>query len=105
MAEDLNDAETEQEQGLKAQAKKQMQAVTAYVDDSQVPNEMEGKDLTFLQKLSMEPIIKKDSSNVTIDPETLAVVMDELDMSRIEAEKLLRANNGQLEAAIQAFVG
>jgi HYPK UBA domain len=93
---DTPETETEQEQGLKAQARKDMQAVTAFVDDSS-SRAGNSKDLTFLQKTAKLPPVTKSKLNlpdIKIDPAHLALVMDQLEMTKSEAEKLLRQKAG-----------
>jgi hypothetical protein len=62
--------------------------------------------LGFLQKIQPETLQKrKDMEAVTIDPEVLKIVINELDMNKFEADKLLRVHGGDLERSLLAFIG
>jgi hypothetical protein len=62
--------------------------------------------LTFLQNIKPETLEKrKEMENVKIDPEILKIVINELDMNKFEADKLLRVHGGDLERSLLAFIG
>ncbi|KAJ3098888.1 hypothetical protein HDU97_003663 [Phlyctochytrium planicorne] len=111
---DSKDDDGEQQEDLKgtaAQASKDMAKVAGFLDQAGGVTDELGitKGMVFINKqIQRQKITKavreKEAARVTVAKEDIELIVNELELSKSSAEKLLREHNGDLETALKAFI-
>ena len=99
-----NEGDEREASKLDAEAAKAAKAAEAVTDHVA---EREGGDMASAVEAERSlPVHKPAESSFTgsINPDDLAVVMDEFDMSKDDADALLKRADGSLEKALELFV-
>ncbi|KAL1921696.1 uncharacterized protein VTP21DRAFT_10338 [Calcarisporiella thermophila] len=109
-ADDENEENQEEQKGEKAKANKDMRHMTAHVQEERdMVDEIKlGEAVRMLgeardkQKTGAAPA--KDAEKVALSKEDVALIMEEMQVTRQQAERQLRESNGDLVAALQNLV-
>ncbi|KAJ3219782.1 hypothetical protein HDU67_009594 [Dinochytrium kinnereticum] len=110
---DANDDEVQQEdlKGTAAQASKDMAKVAGFLEQvGGVTDELGiSKGMAFINKqMQRQKITKavreKEASRIQVSKEDIELIVNELELSKGNAEKLLRDHNGDLETALNTYI-
>ncbi|KAI8922639.1 hypothetical protein BC831DRAFT_474897 [Entophlyctis helioformis] len=101
----------EEEKGHQGQAKKDMEAVTGYVDESMggaVDQNKLDKALNLVQAAKVKAAKtarELEMDKVVVQKPDLELIMKEFEITKAQADKALRVNNGDLAATMRHLVG
>ncbi|KAJ3044244.1 hypothetical protein HK097_001551 [Rhizophlyctis rosea] len=102
--------DAEPETGLKGQANKDMQAVTGYFEEKNSVDENKiGKAMTFLTDVNKKAKPQKSArdtelAKVVISKEDVELVMTQLEITKIQAERALRENKGDAVETLRQLI-
>ncbi|KAJ3329629.1 hypothetical protein HDU76_007526 [Blyttiomyces sp. JEL0837] len=106
-----DDAPVEELTGTAGQASKDMQNMSSFLDQAtgSVDESAVGKAMAFLSKVSInqkaqKATREKELAKIPASKEDIEVLMAEMDMTKLEAEKALKEHKGSLEETLRALV-
>ncbi|KAJ3043915.1 hypothetical protein HDV00_003955 [Rhizophlyctis rosea] len=102
--------EAQQETGLRGQANKDMRAVTGYFEDREMVDENKiGKAMSFLTNVgksqkSQVSARDKELAKIVISKEDVELVMNQLEITKPQAERALRENKGNAVETLRKLI-
>ncbi|KAG4106593.1 hypothetical protein H8356DRAFT_1626583 [Neocallimastix lanati (nom. inval.)] len=103
--------EEQQQKGHQGMAAKDMKNITDYFEELEHKHDEDklnkALNVASEEKKKSKSLLdesKKNTNSIKLSKEDIDVVMNELDVTKAEAEKYLRENNGDLEATIRYII-
>jgi len=96
----------EEQKGQKGKASRDLNNVTLVTEEKELDSSKIGKAMTMIGETNKNEKSQreKDLENVKVQKEDIDIIVNELEISRTQAERALRENNGDLKATLKHLI-